>query len=55
MQRHGNIKVERIIIAHVGNEKHGDQNEVVLYAYVWLDGAAFGREQESLDGYEEEL
>lgn len=55
VQRHGNIKVERIIIAHIGNKEHCDQNEVVLYAYVWFDSTTSGCEQKSLDGYEKEL
>jgi len=55
VQGHRNIKVKCIIIAYIGSKKHNDQNKVILYAYVWFDSATFGREQESLDGYEKKL
>lgn len=55
VQRHRNIKIEGIIIAYAGHEKHRHQNCVVAEANAQLFRAAFRGEQESLQCDESEL
>lgn len=55
VQRHRDVEIEGIVVAHAGDEEHGHQDEVVLETDPRLDGAAFGRVDEPFQGDEEEL
>lgn len=55
MQRHRNVEIKRIVVAHAGHEEHHHQDGVVLQADPGPYRAAFGCEQETLDGDQQEL
>lgn len=55
MQRHRNVEVERIIVAHAHNEEHGHQRVIGAERDLGACRAAFSSENEALQCDEQEL
>lgn len=55
VQRHGNIEVERIIVANADHKEHRHQRVVRRKRNVDLGRSTASREDESLEGDEKEL
>lgn len=48
MQRHGNVEVERIVVAHAHHKEHGHERVVSTERDLGACRAAFGGENEAL-------
>lgn len=55
MQRHGNVEVERIVVADADDEEHHHQIEIVAQPDPWPLLSQFVRANEALDGDKGEL
>lgn len=55
MQRHRNIEIKCIIIANANNEKHRNQDRVILESDTGLFGTKFGSKHKPMDRDEQEL
>lgn len=55
VQRHRNVEVEGVVVAHIGAEEQGHQDHIVLQGDLGLHREELGREDEALQGDEQEL
>ena len=52
---HRNIKIKSVVVADTWHKKHRDQYSVIFQSNLWFDSSELCREDEAMNGDEEEL